>query len=113
VIITFARTLSLEPGNYALIGSDVGLFKGLVMPCLAGNYALIGSDASMTAHYIFALDAGQYILIGTNVGLAIITKAPECRTYTIDSEGRVYGIKQELRDYSIPFEDRTLEVKCH
>jgi hypothetical protein len=93
--ITSARALALGTGNYALTGTNAGMFKGLVLPCNAGSYALTGSDITVNAAYIFALNVGSYVLVGTPCGLFILTQTPACRTYTI------------------PHEDRTLEVKCH
>ena len=95
VSLTSARTLGCVPGSYTLTGLEADLFKGLVMPCGNGSYILTGSPATINSARTFVLGMGSYVLVGTDAGLFILTATPECRTYTI------------------PFEDRTLEVRCH
>lgn len=102
-----------SPDPTALTGTNAGLYRALVMACNSGSHALTGTDATFNANYIFALGVGSYVLVGTNAGLFILSPTPACRTYAIDSEGRLYAIWAESRDYAIPFENRTLEAKCH
>ena len=63
----------------------------------------IGSPAAIPEFLTFGLQIGE---------AAVVSGAPDCRTYFINGEVRVLPILAEIRTYEIPEEIRILPVEC-
>jgi hypothetical protein len=68
--IAFQYSLAIDPGSYALTGSNVGLKRGYPVGVGVGSYSQTGSDIGLKHGYKVPVDVGSYALTGSDVGLA-------------------------------------------
>lgn len=68
--------MAMESGSYALTGNAVGLAYGHNIQAAQGSYSLSGQAVGLTATRRITIDVGAYALTGVDVGLEQHAPAP-------------------------------------
>lgn len=91
-------TATLEAGNVALVGGDLGFIKYLRLNAEAGEYSLAGSDMMPKRQLRITLEAGSFALQGQELDLKRNFKLiAEPGTYALTGLDLAFGVSRQIK----------------